>query len=102
MPFIIDGKKIAQEIRQEVAKEVLELKKSGVQPYLTVILVGENPASQVYVRNKGRACQEVGITSETLTFPDTLSQKELLDCINDLNKNPKVHGLLIQLPLPGS
>jgi len=100
MAYIIDGKKIAQEIRQEVGSEVQKLKRRGIQPHLTVVLVGENPASQVYVRMKGKACEEVGILSGTLTFPDSLTQAELLDVIHDLNDNPEIHGILVQLPLP--
>lgn len=100
MAYIIDGKKIAQEIRQEVGSEVQKLKRRGIHPHLTVVLVGENPASQVYVRMKGKACEEVGILSETLTFPDSLTQAELLDVIHDLNDNPEIHGILVQLPLP--
>jgi len=100
MTQIIDGKKIAQEIRQEVAVEVKDLKKTGIQPHLSVILVGENPASKVYVRMKEKACEEVGILSETLTFSDSLTQTELIKVIHDLNNDPKIHGILVQLPLP--
>ncbi len=100
MTQIIDGRKIAQEIRQEVAVEVKDLKKKGIQPHLSVILVGENPASKVYVRMKGKACEEVGILSETLAFPYSLTQTELIKVIHDLNNNPQIHGILVQLPLP--
>jgi len=100
MAQIIEGKEIAQKIRDEVADEVQQLKKEGIVPHLTVILVGENPASQVYVRMKGKACEKAGISSETLTYPATITQAELIDRIVKLNKNPKVHGILVQLPLP--
>ncbi len=100
MASIIDGKMIAQDIRKEVAEEVAELKKKGIHPHLSVILVGENPASTVYVKNKGKACEEVGMESETLRYPDTISQQELLKIIDGLNRNTSVHGILVQLPLP--
>jgi len=100
MAKIIDGKKIAQEIRAEVAAEVSDLVKNGVRPHLSVVLVGENPASQVYVRMKAKACEEAGMSSETLTFPDSMSQDDLLDVLQGLNANHDVHGILVQLPLP--
>ena len=100
MADIIDGKKIAAEIRREIALEVQKLKKENCHPHLTVILVGENPASQVYVRMKKKACEEVGISTETLTFPGSVKESELIDTIDNLNRNSKVHGILVQLPLP--
>jgi len=100
MPEIIDGKKISQEIRNEVALDVQILHKQGIHPHLTVILVGDNPASQVYVRMKGKACEKAGIISETLTFPSNVTMNTLLKVINELNTNPVIHGILVQLPLP--
>ena len=97
---IIDGTKIAAEIRGEIAVEVKKLKESGVNPGLVVVLVGEDPASAVYVRNKGKACEEVGMTSETIRLPATTPEAELVDLVKKLNNDPKWHGILVQLPLP--
>jgi len=97
---IIDGNAIAEQIRQEVAKEVEELKAKGITPGLATILVGENPASQVYVRNKGKACEKVGIYSEQHTLPARVSEDELLKLIDALNNDQKINGILVQLPLP--
>ena len=100
MTVVIDGKRIAQDIRDEITAEVSELRKKDLHPHLSVVLVGENPASHVYVRMKAKACKEAGMSSETLTFPDSVSQDELLRVVHDLNKNKNVHGILVQLPLP--
>ncbi|HHS13215.1 MAG TPA: bifunctional 5,10-methylene-tetrahydrofolate dehydrogenase/5,10-methylene-tetrahydrofolate cyclohydrolase [bacterium] len=100
MAKLIQGKPIAQTIRQEVASETANLKKNGIQPHLTVVLVGENPASQVYVRMKSKACNEAGIESETLILDSGITEEKLLNIIHELNQNPKVHGILVQLPLP--
>jgi len=100
MSNLIDGKKISLQIREEIAQEVIKCKKRGILPHLTVILVGEDPASQVYVRSKGKACDQVGISSETLKFPATIKQIELIQTIQRLNRDSKVHGILVQLPLP--
>lgn len=98
---IIDGKSIAKAIREELKAEVEALReKKGVQPGLATVLVGENPASQIYVRTKQRACAEVGIASFPFEIPADVGQQELLDTIEDLNKNPDVNGILVQLPLP--
>ena len=97
---ILDGKKLSQKIRIEVKNEAEELKKQGITPGLAVILVGNDPASQVYVGMKAKACKESGIYSVVHEFPETISQKELLETIQMINKNPNIHGLLIQLPLP--
>ncbi|MBO8170368.1 MAG: bifunctional methylenetetrahydrofolate dehydrogenase/methenyltetrahydrofolate cyclohydrolase FolD [Bacillaceae bacterium] len=97
---ILDGKEIAADIRSEIKSEVEELKQKGITPGLTVVLVGDNPASQSYVRAKARACEEVGIYSEVIRKPSTITQQELLDQIADLNENPNIHGILVQLPLP--
>ena len=98
---IIDGKAIAQAIREEIKAEVDALHEaSGVRPGLATVLVGQDPASQVYVKTKQRACAEVGIASFPYELPATVSQEELLALIDSLNKNPAVHGILVQLPLP--
>jgi methylenetetrahydrofolate dehydrogenase (NADP+)/methenyltetrahydrofolate cyclohydrolase len=100
MSVIIDGKKIALTIREESADEVKSLAEQGIIPHLAVVLVGENPASQVYVRMKEKACAKAGISSETITYPETITEAELLDTVNRLNRSEKVHGILVQLPLP--
>ena len=98
---IIDGKSIAQSIRDKVAAEVSALRAStGRVPGLTVVLVGENPASQVYVRNKQNACKAAGMRGELLRLPADVSEAYLLATIDALNANPHVHGILVQLPLP--
>ena len=97
---ILDGKATAESLRQEQARRVAELKARGITPGLAVVLVGENPASQTYVRNKERACQAVGIYSEVHRLPQSTSQQELLGLIARLNADPKIHGVLVQLPLP--
>lgn len=101
MAEIIDGKKIAQQIYQEVVEEVLQLKQKYQEvPHLSVVLVGENPASVIYVKNKAKACEAVGMTSETIHLPANISEEKLFSVIQQLNVNPKVHGILVQLPLP--
>lgn len=98
---ILDGKDIARRIREDVKQEVAELKAQyGIIPGLAVIIVGDNPASQVYVRRKHQACLEMGIYSEVLCLPGQTSEAELLEQIDMLNKNPNIHGILVQLPLP--
>ncbi|MBK9251182.1 MAG: bifunctional methylenetetrahydrofolate dehydrogenase/methenyltetrahydrofolate cyclohydrolase FolD [Proteobacteria bacterium] len=98
---IIDGKAVARHLRAEYASRVERLKSQhGVQPGIAVILVGDNPASQVYVRNKIRACQETGIHSELHQMSADTPETELLARIDSLNADPKVHGILVQLPLP--
>lgn len=97
---ILDGKETAKSIRKELKAEILALTERGIEPALTVILVGDDPASQVYVRNKERACQEVGIKSRTIRLPKETTQAELLGLIEKLNHDPQVHGILVQLPLP--
>lgn len=96
----IDGKAIAQIVRNEVKEAVLELQKSGKSPGLAVILVGARRDSQTYVRMKKKACDECGIASFGFDYPDTVSQEELLGKITELNADPAVHGILVQLPLP--
>lgn len=98
---IIDGKTIAQTIRQEVAQKVqLRLEQGKRAPGLAVILVGANPASQIYVGSKRRACEEVGFISRSYDLPDTTTEAELLKLIDDLNQDPEIDGILVQLPLP--
>ncbi len=98
---IIDGKKIAAEIRQTIKQKVQARLDQGLRaPGLAVILVGEDPASQVYVRNKRRGCEETGIISKAYDLPATTSQADLLDLIDKLNADSEIHGILVQLPLP--
>ena len=97
---IIDGVAIGKEIRAEVAAEVAKLATRGIKPGLAVVLVGENPASQVYVRAKGRACEEAGMKSVTITLPAETSEAEVLASVDRLNEDPTIHGMLVQLPLP--
>jgi methylenetetrahydrofolate dehydrogenase (NADP+) / methenyltetrahydrofolate cyclohydrolase len=100
---IIDGVAVARAIREDCRGRVLALKdKSGLTPGLAVILVGENPASLLYVRNKLKACEEIGIRSYRFDFPVSVDQAEVVRQINDLNQDPDVHGILVQLPLPPS
>lgn len=101
MSNIIDGKSIAEEIRTSIKERVSKMKEAmNINPSLTVILVGDNPASQVYVRNKERACIEVGIDSNIIRMSEKTSEQELLDTIKKLNEDRSVHGILVQLPLP--
>jgi methylenetetrahydrofolate dehydrogenase (NADP+)/methenyltetrahydrofolate cyclohydrolase len=97
---IIDGNKIADEIRTELSTKVEALKAEGITPGLAVVLVGDDPASQVYVRNKGKACEKMGIYSETIHLPADTEEEDVLALIDKLNKDPKFHGILVQLPLP--
>jgi len=97
---ILDGKATALAVRAEVTHRVAALRARGVVPGLTVVLVGEDPASQVYVRNKDKAAQEAGFAVQTLKLPATTSQAELERRIDQLNADPAVHGVLVQLPLP--
>jgi methylenetetrahydrofolate dehydrogenase (NADP+)/methenyltetrahydrofolate cyclohydrolase len=97
---ILDGTKIASEIRAEVAAEVKTMMTAGLRPGLAVVLVGHDPASEIYVRGKVKSCEEVGIYSEKLTPPDSVSTEELLELIDDLNRRDEIDGILVQLPLP--
>jgi methylenetetrahydrofolate dehydrogenase (NADP+)/methenyltetrahydrofolate cyclohydrolase len=97
---ILDGKKLSEKIKEEVKKEVEELKKEGIVPGLAVFLVGNDPASQTYVRMKKSACEKVGMYSVVHEFPESITEKELLSTIEMINNNPNIHGLLVQLPLP--
>src|SRR6056297_220056 len=97
----LSGKEVATEIRAEVADQVRQFtQQGGPTPCLAAVLVGEDPASQVYVRNKERACGQAGIDGRTLRLPESTSESELLDVIAGLNQDPAVHGILVQLPLP--
>jgi methylenetetrahydrofolate dehydrogenase (NADP+)/methenyltetrahydrofolate cyclohydrolase len=99
--MIIDGKKIAAELREELKKNVVELKSTyNAIPGLTVILVGEDTPSKIYVKNKAKFAKEVGMNSEVIRYPADLKEKELLNKIKELNKDDKVSGILVQLPLP--
>lgn len=100
MAQLIDGKAIAALIRAEQATRAARLKEKGIEPALAVILVGEDPASKVYVRNKARACKECGIRSEVIRMSAETTQAELMAEIERVNSDPALHGLLIQLPLP--
>jgi methylenetetrahydrofolate dehydrogenase (NADP+) / methenyltetrahydrofolate cyclohydrolase len=101
MPAIVlDGNKIAADIRAEVAAEVETMRASGIRPGLAVILVGHNPASEIYVRGKVKSCEQLGIYSEQLTPPDTISTQELLALVGELNRRDEIDGILVQLPLP--
>ncbi|EJL41050.1 bifunctional protein FolD [Brevibacillus agri] len=97
---ILQGKEVAKSIREELAIEVAELKKQGIVPGLTVVLVGDDPASHSYVRGKSKGCEEVGIHSELILKEASTTEEELLAIIHELNENPNVHGILVQLPLP--
>lgn len=97
---LLDGKKLSIKIKEQLKKEVAKLKEKGVIPGLAVILVGNDPASQTYVKMKKNACNEIGIYSVVHEFPETITQKELISTIDMINENPNIHGLLIQLPLP--
>ncbi len=100
MAKIIDGNKVADAIRAGIAADIQALAKRGIQPGLAVVLVGEDPASQVYVRMKRKECAELGMLSVDHTLPASTSEKKLLALIDKLNADPKVHGILVQLPLP--
>ncbi|MBQ1950840.1 MAG: bifunctional methylenetetrahydrofolate dehydrogenase/methenyltetrahydrofolate cyclohydrolase FolD [Clostridia bacterium] len=100
MAKLIDGKAIAAQIRDEVAQETQALKSCGVTPGLAVVLVGEDPASCTYVRNKQKACADAGIYAEQITLPATTTQEELLRVVQELNARADIHGILCQLPLP--
>ena len=98
---ILDGKALAQEIRSEVAAGVAEMQRNhGVTPGLAAVLVGDDPASAIYVRNKRKACDEVGMVSDTICLPGNSTTEKVLEAVDGLNKNPRFHGILVQLPLP--
>ena len=96
----MDGKMVSAKVRGSILEEVNKLKEQGVRPGLAVIIVGEDPASQVYVRNKERACEECGFYSEKYALPEETTQEQLLELIGELNHNPRIDGILCQLPVP--
>src|SRR5437868_5201279 len=100
MPLILDGNRVRDEILEGLRPRVAALAGSFRAPGLAVVLAGSHAASEIYVRNKVRASAELGIASETLTPPDTISTKELLKIIDELNERPEIDGILVQLPLP--
>jgi len=99
---IMDGKKIAEEVKANIKREVDSLRFRGISPCLATILIGDDPASQTYVRIKHKSCEEVGILSKNLQLPSDAKQEEAIKLIEALNEDPNVHGILIQLPIPGS
>ena len=102
MAKLLDGTALAQQVRAEVQSGVEELtRKTQTTPGLAVALVGDDPASAIYVRNKRRACEEAGIFSETFTLPASASHQQVLELVDQVNRDPRFHGLLVQLPLPG-
>ena len=98
---LIDGKAVSASVRARVKQETEELKKQGVTPGLAVIIVGDDPASKVYVRNKEKACAEVGFYSEKYALPSSTTQQELNNLVQELNSRKEINGILCQLPLPG-
>lgn len=97
---ILDGKAMSTSLRAEIAERVARLKEQGITPGLAVILVGNDPASEIYVRNKGNGCAETGMYSRTLNMPEETTQEQLEAAIEELNADPAIHGILVQLPLP--
>ena len=97
---LIDGKKISEEIQVELKREIAELQAGGIVPGLAVVLVGEDPASEIYVRNKRKTSAEIGMASFAYDLPKETSEKDLLDLIDKLNADPRVHGILVQSPVP--
>lgn len=100
MSELLDGKELAKKIRKELKKEVKTLKEKGINPKLAVIMVGDNSASQVYVRNKSKACEKAGIDFEEFLFEENTSEEKLLETIEKLNQDDTVHGILLQCPVP--
>ena len=97
---LLDGNQLSRQLRAEIATASAILTAKGTKPGLAVILVGENPASQIYVRNKVKACEDANIYSELIRLPQDISEQELLDHIHQLNADEQIHGILVQLPLP--
>lgn len=100
MTQIIDGKELARNIRQKLKDEVEELKNADIHPKLAVIMVGDDKASKVYVKNKSKACEEIGIEYEEFLLPEKTTMEELISLIDELNNNTTIHGILVQSPLP--
>ena len=97
---ILSGKEMSESLRKEIAERVVRLKEQGVTPGLAVILVGNDPASEIYVRNKGNGCADTGMYSRTMNMPEETTQEQLEAAIEELNADPAIHGILVQLPLP--
>ena len=97
---IVDGKSLSLDIQRDVANEVSELKERGVEPHLAVVIAGDDPASQVYVRNKERACERCGIQSTRVDLPTTSTLEEIVEVVERLNSDPSIHGILVQSPAP--
>lgn len=100
MAIIIDGKKVSAQVKEQVRVETAELVKKGIKPGLAVIIVGDDPASRVYVNNKKKACEAVGFLSKEFALPATTTQEELLNLVEELNNDKEINGILCQLPLP--
>lgn len=100
MATIMDGKALSLKLKEQMKQRIAQLKQQGISPKLVVVLVGDNSASQVYVRNKHKSCGEVGIESEVITMPEQTTQQELLEVVERLNQDETVDGILVQLPLP--
>ena len=101
MATIIDGKELSKKLKEQMKDRVAQMRQQGIVPKLVVVLVGNNSASEVYVRNKHKACGEVGMESEVIKMPEETTQQELLDVVKGLNEDRTVDGILVQLPLPG-
>ena len=101
MATIIDGKELSKKLKEQMKDRVAQMRQQGIVPKLVVVLVGNNSASEVYVRNKHKACGEVGIESEVIKMPEETTQQELLDVVKGLNEDRTVDGILVQLPRPG-
>ena len=97
---LIDGTALARAIREQVSRDTAALSAAGVTPKLSVVLVGDDPASAVYVRAKGKACADAGMRGDTIRLPASTSERELLDVVDRLNADPEVHGILVQMPVP--
>ena len=97
---LIDGAAIGRLVRDDVGREAARLKARGIVPGLSVVLVGDDPASAVYVRAKGKACEEAGMHGETIRLPADTTEAQLLEQVDALNADPRVHGILVQMPLP--
>jgi len=100
MAVIIDGKKIAEEIKEELKVKVKRLKNQGIRPTLAIVMVGQRNDSKIFTRNKLKACEEVGIKTNLYEYPENMKEEKLIDLILNLNKDKKIHGIIVQLPLP--
>jgi len=100
LSVVIDGKKMAKEIIEGLKPRIQRLKKKNIIPTLAIVLLGDNPASKVYIRNKQRACEEIGMHSVLYEFPEGMKEEKLINLIKKLNKDKKIHGIIVQLPLP--